>query len=90
LHRLIEPNCKIKIYTIYIFFINLPMSRPFAFHLLGLSSSGIGSYLAFELLQKDFLPKVLADEKVKPPQYPWSHNGWFSAYDHARYNRAAV
>lgn len=30
---------------------------------------------------------VLAEEKVEPPKYPWSHSGLADAYDHARYKR---
>lgn len=29
---------------------------------------------------------VLAEEKVDPPKYPWSHSGLADSYDHARYN----
>lgn len=28
---------------------------------------------------------VLAEEKVEPPKYPWSHSGLADSYDHARY-----
>lgn len=28
---------------------------------------------------------VLAEEKVDPPKYPWSHCGLTQSYDHARY-----
>ena len=34
---------------------------------------------------------VLAEEEsehgLHAPEYPWSHNGWFSAYDHASIRR---
>ncbi len=32
-----------------------------------------------------FGPTVLAEEKVEPPKYPWSHSGLTDSYDHARY-----
>lgn len=26
----------------------------------------------------------MADEGMHPTPYPWSHNGWFNSFDHAR------
>jgi len=28
-----------------------------------------------------------AEQGLHPAQYPWSHNGWFSSYDHAAIRR---
>ena len=45
----------------------------------------IGSGSAI-LINGIFISTVLAEEKVDPPKYPWSHSGLADSYDHARYN----
>ena len=44
-------------------------------------SSGSGLLLFTSIIGKT----VLAEEKVEPPKYPWSHGGLADSYDHARY-----
>lgn len=36
------------------------------------------------LLNGIFSSTVLAEEKVEPPKYPWSHSELADSYDHAR------
>lgn len=43
-------------------------------------ASGSGLILLSSALGK----RVLAEEKVDPPKYPWSHSGLADSYDHAR------
>lgn len=43
---------------------------------------GTGSAI---LINGIFVSTVLAEEKVDPPKYPWSHSGLADSYDHARY-----
>jgi len=31
-----------------------------------------------------------AEEGLHPPNYPWSHKGWFDSFDHARYAEARI
>lgn len=42
---------------------------------------GTGSAL---IINGIFSSTVLAEEKVDPPKYPWSHSGLADSYDHAR------
>jgi len=45
---------------------------------------GTGSAI---LINGIFVSTVLAEEKVEPPKYPWSHTGLADSYDHARYSK---
>lgn len=46
----------------------------------GVLAAGLGG-LGFALAEDE------AEHGLHPPQYPWSHNGWFSSYDHAAIRR---
>lgn len=53
-------------------------------HLVGLASGATVAFFAGDIIK--LLPiRVAAEECVDPPKYPWSHSGWLSSYDHARY-----
>lgn len=52
-------------------------------HLVGLTSGATFAYFGIDLL-KQLPTRVVAEECVDPPKYPWSHSGWLSSYDHAR------
>lgn len=47
---------------------------------LAAGAGGSGLILLSSALGK----RVLAEEKVDPPKYPWSHSGLADSYDHAR------
>ena len=51
---------------------------------VGLSSGVFTGLLSCQILQR-LASRVLAEEKVDPPEHPWSRSGWLAAYDHARY-----
>lgn len=48
---------------------------------------GTGSAI---LINGIFVSTVLAEEKVEPPKYPWSHSGLADSYDHARYFNSII
>jgi uncharacterized membrane protein YagU involved in acid resistance len=53
-------------------------------HLVGIASGAVAGFTSFDFLRR-FPSRVLAEESVEPPKYPWSHSGLMSAYDHARW-----
>ena len=53
---------------------------------IAVGASGSGLILFSSILGKT----VLAEEKVEPPKYPWSHCGLANSYDHARYIKANI
>lgn len=59
------------------------MSRRTAYF-AGLTKGATAACLVFHFI-KSSIPRVLNEEGVEPPKYPWSHSGLFSSYDHARY-----
>ena len=52
-----------------------------------LSGALIGTGSAM-LINGIFVSTVMAEEKVEPPKYPWSHSGLADSYDHARYKNS--
>lgn len=60
------------------------MSRKVA-HAIGVSSGLLVGYATTKVAHGLLARQVLAEENVEPPKYPWSHLGWLSSYDHARY-----
>jgi ubiquinol-cytochrome c reductase cytochrome c1 subunit len=47
---------------------------------LGIGAAAVGG-VGFALMEEE------SELGLHPPSYPWPHNGWFSAYDHAAIRR---